>query len=126
MQFQFNKNYFILFLLFFITEVSIALFIHDDIIRPFFGDYLVVFLIFFFVNSFIKWNKYKIAFYVLVFAFGIEFLQYINLVSILGLQKSKLVCTIIGNSFSVIDLGIYLIAFLSIIAFENAFKKFKS
>ena len=33
--FRFNKKYFLLFLLLFITEVIIAIFIHDSFIRPY-------------------------------------------------------------------------------------------
>ncbi|WP_395044621.1 DUF2809 domain-containing protein [Flavobacterium sp.] len=121
---HFNKKYFLFFTILFITEVLIALYIHDDFIRPFFGDYLVVFLVYCFIMSFINSNKYRIAFGVLVFAFAIEYIQYIDFVSTIGLQKSKLASTIIGTSFSVEDLVIYILAFVSIISLESIFDKY--
>ena len=123
MKLNFNKKYFLLFILLFVTEVLIALYINDSFIRPYFGDYLVVFLVYCFVVSFIKGNKYKIAFGVLLFAFTVEFLQYIDFVSVVGLQKSKLARTVIGTSFSFEDLLLYFLAYLTIISLEKYFSK---
>lgn len=122
----FDKKYFFIFFSLFIIEVLIALYVHDEFIRPFFGDFLVVILIYCFVMSFVKWNNYKIAFLVLIFAFSIEFLQYINFVTIIGLQKSKLLRTVIGTSFVVADLLFYFLGFLTIISLEQIFKKSNS
>jgi hypothetical protein len=111
--------------MFFVIEIGIALYVQDKFIRPFFGDYLVVFLIYCFVLSFIKTNKIKIAFIVLIFSFGVEFLQYLNLITILGLQNSKFAAAIIGTSFAIEDLVCYFIGFLSILIIEFFIKKTK-
>jgi len=50
----FRKTYFVAALLLFAAEVCIALFFHDRFIRPYFGDFLVVILIYCFLKSF--WN----------------------------------------------------------------------
>ncbi len=42
--FRFSSRYFILTLVLFVLEVLIAAFMHDDFIRPTFGDFLVVIL----------------------------------------------------------------------------------
>lgn len=126
MKIHFNKKYFILFILLFVSEILIALYILDDFIRPYFGDYLVVLLIYCFVKSFVKYNKFKIAFGCLLFAFTVEFLQYINFITIISLQDSKLASTIIGNSFSMNDLGIYFLAFISIVNVEYISDKYYS
>lgn len=123
MKFQFNNKYFVYFLLLFSIEVIIVLFIHDDFIRPFFGDYLVVFLVYCFVMSFVDFNKFKIASGCLLFAFTIELLQYLNFISIIGIQKYKLVSTIIGTSFAVEDLVAYFFGFLTILVLERIFDK---
>lgn len=125
MKFIFNIKYFLLFILIFITEVLIALYITDSFIRPYFGDYLVVFLVYCFVKSFVKANKYKMALAVLVFAFTVEFLQYVDFVTIIGLQKSRLARTVIGTSFSFEDLLLYFLAYLTIISLEKYFSKSK-
>jgi len=122
----FNKNYFVLFLLLFVTEVLIALYFHDNFIRPYFGDFLVVLLIYCFGMSFLNCNKYKMAIAVLIFAFMVEFAQYFNVVEQLNLQNSTIAKVVIGTSFSCHDLIIYVLAFLFIIGFEYVLAKKKS
>jgi hypothetical protein len=39
---RFHKAYFILTFLLFLTEVLIVMFAHDNFVRPYLGDYLVV------------------------------------------------------------------------------------
>jgi hypothetical protein len=125
MKFIFNKKYFLFFLLLFLIEVGIALYVNDNFIRPYFGDYLVVFLVYCFVMSFIKGNRYKIAFGVLLFAFAVEFLQYIDFVTVVGLQKSRLARTVLGTSSSFEDLLVYFLAYLTICFLEKYFSKSK-
>ena len=85
--FKFNKNYFIAFVLLFIIEIVIAIYIHDKFIRPYFGDVLVVILMYCFLMSFLNISKFKTALFVLAFSFCVEFGQYFNLVSLLGLKS---------------------------------------
>lgn len=49
---HFNKTYFAFTVLLFLTETLIALFLHDQLIRPYFGGVLVVILIYCFFKSF--------------------------------------------------------------------------
>ena len=91
----------------FVVEISIALFIHDRIVRPFVGDMLVVILIFTICRSVIKANYFWLALCVLIFSFAVEIGQYFNLVSILGLQHIRLARTIIGTTFDYHDLLAY-------------------
>ena len=85
MMLQFNKTYFGLTILLFAVEVFIALYVHDDFIRPYVGDVLVVVLIYCCIQSFLKVAVMPTAVFVLFFAIGIETLQYCNLVERLGL-----------------------------------------
>ncbi|MEC4005846.1 DUF2809 domain-containing protein [Flavobacterium sp. SUN052] len=125
MNIQFSKYYFSLFILLFITEVVIALYIHDNFIRPYFGDVLVVILIYCFVLSFLKVSKIQTAICVLLFVFGIELSQYFNLVGYLGLQKFKLANIVMGNSFAVEDLVCYVfgIGFVVLVEKISSIKK---
>lgn len=115
----FNRNYFVLAILLFIIEVLIALFVNDRFIRPYLGDVLVVILIYCFLRSFLKLPILTVAISVLVFSFAIEFLQYLNIVEKLGLEKSKIARTIIGTSSSWLDLLTYIVGIAIVIIVEK-------
>ena len=120
----FNRNYFALAILFFIIEILIALFVNDRFIRPYLGDVLVVILIYCFLRSFLKLPILTVAISVLVFSFAIEFLQYLNIVEKLGLEKSKIARTVIGTSSSWLDLLTYIMGIAIVIVVEKYwFKK---
>ena len=104
---KFQLKYFILAAILFLIEVLIALFAHDNFIRPFFGDFLVVILIYCFIKSFFNSPVVLIAIAVLLFSYLIEVLQYFNIVKILRLQNSNFARTVIGTSFEWTDLLAY-------------------
>lgn len=104
---KFDKKYFLLTSALLLTEIIIALYVHDNFVRPHIGDFLVVLLIFCFVKSFLCVHSTSLAIAVLVFAYSVEFLQYVNILGVLGLEKYSLARIIIGNSFGWIDLLAY-------------------
>jgi len=113
---KFNGTYFILFIIIFIIEIYIALFVKDMFIRPFVGDILVIMLIYYFIRMLIEIDRFKVVFWVLLFAFSVEVGQYYNLINILKLQHNAIARIIIGTTFSTSDLLAYIIgAFLIII-----------
>ncbi len=116
--FRFNKAYFFLTLLLFVTEVIIAAYLHDAIIRPYGGDFLVVILIYCFVKSFLNTNVKATALAVLLFSYLIETLQYFQLVDMLGLEKSKIARIVIGTSFAWTDLLAYTLGVLLVLIVE--------
>jgi len=115
----FNKNYFSIAILVFFTEVLIAICVHDNLIRPYLGDVLVVILIYCFLKSFIKLSVTTASAAVLLFAFTIEFLQYLNIVEKLGIEKSKIARTVIGTSFSWMDILMYIMGIAIVIVVEK-------
>jgi predicted neutral ceramidase superfamily lipid hydrolase len=117
--FTFNLKYFLFFISLFIVEVIIALFFKDNFIRPYFGDYLVIFLVYYFVLSFIDAKKNKIALGVLVFASTVEIIQYFQVLSYFNLEKNRILRIVAGTTFSFEDLLIYTLAFLTIIFFNR-------
>jgi hypothetical protein len=122
---KFNKIYFALTVLIFLVEVFIALYIKDNFIRPYFGDVLVVILIYCFVKSFFDFPKTQTAIGVLAFAFLIEFSQYLNIVSVLGLEHNKIARVVIGTSFTWEDILCYFvgIAFVLFVEKRKSFQK---
>jgi hypothetical protein len=116
---RFNRKYFLLTILIFVIEVLIALYIHDDIIRPYIGDVLVVILIYCFIKSFLILPVFTVALFTLLFSFCVEFLQYLNIVEKLGLQESKIARTVIGTSFAWIDLVCYSVGIIIVLIAEK-------
>jgi hypothetical protein len=119
LHFHVSKTYFFTFLLLLVTEILIALYLHDEIIRPYIGDVLVVILIYCFIKSFFSTPVIPTAIAVLVFAYTIEMLQYFRIVEVLGLQRSRLARVVIGTSFEWIDLIAYTAGALLIVLVEK-------
>lgn len=117
--FRFRKKYICLTALLFLVEITIAVFIHDKIIRPYIGDMLVVILLYCFIRSFLNIPALTAALSVLLFSYTIEVLQYFNLVQLLGLQKSKLATIILGCSFGWIDILAYTLGIALVIWLEK-------
>ncbi|PNQ73763.1 DUF2809 domain-containing protein [Hanstruepera neustonica] len=119
MKLHFKKSYFIYFIVLFITEVLIAIYLKSGFIRHTFGDVLVVILIYCFVKSFIDIRPIPLALSVLLFAFIIEFLQLFNFLEFLGLQHNNMAALILGSTFQVSDLVAYSTGSMLILIFEK-------
>lgn len=117
--FIFRKQYFYLTLILFVIEIFIAAVVHDRIIRPYIGDFLVVILIYCFIRTFFNISIIKAALGVLLFAYFIEILQFFEFIKKLGLQHSVLAKIILGNFFEWIDLVAYTLGIALVIAFEK-------
>ena len=85
----------------------IAIFAHDQFIRPFVGDVLVVILIYCSIMSFLRTRVIPTAIFVLLFAYTLEILQYFRIVEVLGLQTSRIARIVIGTTFEWTDLLAY-------------------
>lgn len=100
-------GYFIAFLVFFLIELLIALYIRDRFIRPYMGDMLVVVVVYCFIRIFIPDRHRLLPLYVFLFAAGIEALQYLQLVKVLGLEHNAVLRTVLGSVFDWKDIGCY-------------------
>jgi len=118
-QLKFQLNYFLFTLLLLLIEICIALFVHDNFIRPYIGDVLVVILLYCFIKSFFDFPVLPTAVAVLFFSFIIETLQYFNIIDLLGLQNYTLARVIIGTSFSWEDIIAYIIGILLVLLVER-------
>ena len=125
MKVKFSLKYLLLFVLLLVTEILIALYVHDRFIRPYFGDVLVVVLIYAFVRMIFSENSKKlihqIALGCLIFSFLIEIGQYFHLVDLLGLGHIKVARIIIGTGFSWWDMVAYFGGYLLILLLEFSF-----
>ncbi|MBR3833861.1 MAG: DUF2809 domain-containing protein [Lachnospiraceae bacterium] len=100
-------TYFIVTIVLLIIEVMIALFVHDNIIRPYVGDVLVVAVIYTFIRIFLP-NKVKLLpLYIFLFSVFVELMQYANIVKLLGLQDNKFFSVLVGTTFDIKDIICY-------------------
>ena len=90
-----------------IIEVLIALYVHDNFIRPYVGDAIVVIVIYTFVRIFVPEKCILLPLYVFLFAVVVEILQGIHIVNILGVADNRFLRTLIGDSFDIKDILCY-------------------
>jgi Protein of unknown function (DUF2809) len=86
----FNPRYCVLALLLLAVEIAIARYIHTGLIRTFWGDALVVGLLFSALRTFLAFPAKHLALGAFLFACCIETAQSFNLVSLLGLHSQTL------------------------------------
>ena len=91
----------------FIIELLIALFVHDNFVRPYIGDVLVVVLLYTFVRIFLPEGVRLLPLYIFLFAAGVELLQYFRIVEVMGLSGNRILATVIGSVFDVKDIVCY-------------------
>jgi hypothetical protein len=115
----FRLKFFLLALLVFVVEVLIALFVRDRFIRPYVGDYLVVFLVYYAVRTVLNAPPLKVAIGVLLFAYLVETLQYFHFVDKIGLGDNQLAKTVIGYGFEWLDLLAYTLGVGTILILER-------
>ena len=116
---RFNPYYVYWTVLLLITEIYIGMFVKDDFVRPYMGDFLVVILIYTFVRAFFKYSIINTAVGVLLFSFLVEILQYFKIVEVLGLGSSRLARTIIGTTFVWEDFIAYTLGIVTVLICEH-------
>jgi Protein of unknown function (DUF2809) len=115
----FRRKYFYLTLILLLIEIFIGVYVRDSFVRPFFGDVLVVILVYCFIQSFWKIQPVKAMAGVFVFACVVEGLQYLNIVDKLGLRPYKLLVIILGSSFDWGDILAYAVGSAIVILTES-------
>ncbi len=107
MQKKLRIIYAIAFVLLFLTEVYIGLYVRDRFIRPYFGDVLVVILLGCLVRILIPQGLRLLPAYLFLFATAVEVAQYFDVVKLVGLENNALISTLVGRSFSWYDILCY-------------------
>jgi hypothetical protein len=97
--------------------------VRDSFVRPFGGDFLVVILLYCLVKSFVNTPVRPTAVGVLLFAYLIETLQYLQLVKRLGLQHNRLASILIGTRFAWEDMLAYTLGIVLVLVLEKGGKK---
>jgi len=115
----FKRNYFVIAALLFAAEVCIALFVHDRFIRPYFGDFLVVILIYCSIKSFWNVSPLTAGTLVLLFSFAVELSQYFGLIHRMHLDHNRMAALILGKQFQWFDLLAYALGIVLVLCVEN-------
>lgn len=89
------------------VEIMIALYVHDDFVRPYIGDVLVTTLLCALCRIIAPKGIPALPIFVFIFAALMETAQYLNVVKWLGLEHNRFLSTIIGTTFSWLDILCY-------------------
>lgn len=116
---RFHWQSFVAFVILFLVEVCIALFVDDKIIRPYGGDFLVVIMIYYFLKSFVKTKVNYLLLFVLLFAYTIEIGQLFDMVALLGVEDIRVMRVVLGTSFSWGDMIAYTLGVLTCCLIEK-------
>ncbi len=122
-----NKRwiYVLLTILFVIVEVLIALYVHDEFIRPYIGDVLVVVVLYTFVRIFIPENIKWLPLYIFIFASFVECMQLIGLVNLLGFENNAFMRVLMGSVFDIKDILCYGVGCLLLDCVERNIQQIK-
>ena len=100
-------SFFLVFLALMAVEILIALFVHDDFVRPYVGDAIVVIVIYCLIRTIIPNGVSLLSLYIFLFSVLVEVLQYYDIVTVLGLGDNEFMRILIGTSFSWWDIACY-------------------
>ena len=112
-----------LFIFFTLIEVYIALFVVDNLIRPYVGDILVVFVIYFCIRTLIPQRIKWLIPMIFAFAVLVEALQYINILQIVGLDHISFLRILVGTTFSWADIICYGLGCVLLVFYEYVYEK---
>ncbi|MDE7157061.1 MAG: DUF2809 domain-containing protein [Lachnospiraceae bacterium] len=110
--------YGICFLVLAVVEVLIAMFVHDEWVRPYGGDIIIIFVIYAFIRMLLPHGFVSLPIVILLFACLAEGLQYINIVEKLGLGDIEFFNVLLGTVGDVKDIICYAVGCLILIIYE--------
>ena len=121
--FRFHPVYFFLAVLLVGADIFIVDQLHDAVIRPYGGDFLWGIFLYCLVRSFVNRPVMPMAIGVLVFCCAEETGQYFHLADRLGFTKPSLMRTLIGTSFTWVDILCYTLGIGMVLILEGRLKK---
>ncbi len=91
----------------FITEVLLALYVQDRLVRPYLGDVLVVVLLYCIVRTALPSGIRLLPLYLFLLAAVVEIGQYLDILSLIGVGANSPLRIVFGTSFSWADMLCY-------------------
>jgi hypothetical protein len=116
---RFHVCYFLLTIILLGVEILIGAYLHDDLIRPYGGDFLVVILLYCLVRSGVNLPVLPTAAAVLVLAWLVETGQYFGLADRLGFKGHSLGRILLGSYFAWADMVAYTLGILLVLVVER-------
>jgi hypothetical protein len=116
---RFHPGYALATAIIFLTEIMIALFVHDAVIRPYIGDSLAAVLLYLALRAVTSLRVLPAVVLALTIAFAIEFGQMFHLIDAVGLRGNQIAGFILGGYFDVTDLGCYVAGAAAVLVVEN-------
>jgi hypothetical protein len=120
---RFDWGYFGCSLVLIAAEIFIGARMHDRIVRPYGGDFLVVILLYCFIRSFLAVPILPTALSVLVFSYLVEVSQYFHLADRLGFREPSLARTLLGTYFTWTDMLVYTLGILTVLGVEKNIRR---
>ncbi len=115
-------QYLLCFILLLMIEICIAVYVHDQFIRPYIGDILVVVVIYCFIRIFFPKGIKGLPVDIFLFAVVVEVLQYIHIAEILakiGMPDNIILQTAIGATFDMKDIICYGVGCILLLGYEK-------
>ncbi|HEY4336952.1 MAG TPA: DUF2809 domain-containing protein [Puia sp.] len=120
---RFHWFYFLMTLLILAVELYIAEYTHDAIIRPYGGDYLCVIFLYTLIRTFWDLPPRPLALWIFAFACFVEVTQYFHLADRLGFTRPSFIRTLMGYTFTWVDIGCYALGIATVLLIEKIFQK---
>lgn len=116
---RFDRGYAALTCALLVTEILIALFVRDAIVRPYVGDALAVVLVYAGLRTITRLRVVPATLLALLTAFAIEFGQYFHLLDHVGLADNRWARVILGSGFDLQDFVAYIAGALVVLLVER-------
>lgn len=104
-------------------EIAIARFIHDDFVRPYFGDSLAVVAVYLALRAVTPLRVVAAVMIAFAFACAIEMGQFFHLVDMLGLGTNRIARIVLGTTFGLTDFVAYAGGAVCALIIETACEK---
>jgi Protein of unknown function (DUF2809) len=123
MKIKYRCLYLLVAIIILLTEILIAVYVHDSLIRPYGGDILAVVLVYCSIRVFILRSLFIPA----VLSFGcacvIEILQAFHLTAVPWIASNKILAIVLGSTFDYNDILSYGAGALSAFIIDTAIRK---
>lgn len=118
--------YFIGFMLFLAVEFIIGIYVHDQFVRPYVGDMLIVIVLYCFVRCFVPKRYPLLPLGLFIFAALVECSQAFQLTEKISILDHSLFRIILGATFDLKDIACYAVGCCLLGLFEYLKKVFSS